>query len=96
MLVWEQRIAGLPRPVTPTNLCFTPKSAVRRPTGPGSQARRSPWRTAQPAIFYGNRFYGPFRATHPHALAYLDRLIARPFYARALEEAKPFMHLLPK
>lgn len=51
---------------------------------------------AAPALFYGNRFYGPFRDTHPHALAYLDRLMGRPSYARALEEAKPFMHLLPK
>lgn len=51
---------------------------------------------AAPAIFYGNRFYGPFRETHPNALAYLDRLMARPAYARALQEAKPFMHLLPK
>lgn len=51
---------------------------------------------AAPAIFYGNRFYGPFCETHPNALAYLDRLMARPSYARALEGAKPFMHLLPK
>lgn len=51
---------------------------------------------AAPALFYGNRFFGPFRATHPNALAYLDRLMKRPSYARALEEAKPFMHLLPK
>ncbi|HEX3843597.1 MAG TPA: glutathione S-transferase family protein [Steroidobacteraceae bacterium] len=51
---------------------------------------------AAPALFYGNRFFGPFRETHPNAIAYLDRLMARPSYARALEEAKPFMHLLPK
>jgi glutathione S-transferase len=51
---------------------------------------------AAPAIFYGNRFYGPFRETHCNALAYLDRLMARPSYARTLEEAKPFMHLLPR
>ncbi len=51
---------------------------------------------AAPAIFYGDRFFGPLRDTHPNALAYLDRLMARPSYARALEEAKPFMHLLPK
>lgn len=51
---------------------------------------------AAPAIFYGNRFFGPFRESHPNALAYLDRLMARPSYARALEEAKPFMHLLPR
>jgi hypothetical protein len=29
-------------------------------------------------------------------LAYLDRLMARPSYARALEEATPFFHLLPR
>jgi len=51
---------------------------------------------AAPAIFYGNRFFGPFHETHPNALAYLDRLMARPSYARALEEAKPFFHLLPR
>jgi glutathione S-transferase len=51
---------------------------------------------AAPALFYGNRFFGPFRETHPNALAYLDRLLSRPSYARALEEAKPFMHMLPK
>lgn len=51
---------------------------------------------AAPPIYYGNRFFGPFRETHPNAMAYLDRLMARPSYARVLEEAKPFMHLLPK
>lgn len=51
---------------------------------------------AAPALYYGNRFFGPFRGTHPNALAYLERLMARPSYARALEEAKPFMHLLPR
>lgn len=52
--------------------------------------------SAAPALFYGNRFFGPFHDTHPHAIAYLERLMARPSYARALEEAKPFMHLLPR
>lgn len=52
--------------------------------------------SAAPALFYGEHFYGPFRDTHPHAMAYLDRLKARPSYARTLEEAQPFMHLLPK
>lgn len=51
---------------------------------------------AAPPIFYGNRFFGPFRQSHPNALAYLDRLMARPSYARTLEEARPFMHLLPR
>ncbi len=51
---------------------------------------------AAPALFYGDRFYGPFRDTHPAAMAFLDRLLARPSYARALREAQPYMHLLPK
>ena len=51
---------------------------------------------AAPALYYGNRFYGPFRESHPRALAYLDRLLARPSYARALAEAEPYMHLLPR
>jgi glutathione S-transferase len=51
---------------------------------------------AAPALFYGNRFYGPFRESHPGAMAYLDRLMGRPSYARALREAQPYMHLLPE
>lgn len=51
---------------------------------------------AAPALFYGERFYGPFRDSHPNALAYLDRLMARPSYARALREAEPYFGLLPK
>ena len=51
---------------------------------------------AAPPLFYGNILMQPFRATHPNTAAYLDRLMARPAYARVLEEAKPFMHLLPK
>ena len=51
---------------------------------------------AAPALFYGERFYGPFGESHPNAMAYLERLLARPSYARALREAQPYMHLLPK
>jgi len=50
---------------------------------------------AAPALYYGNRFYGPFNDSHPKAMAYLARLLARPSYARALDEAKPYMHMLP-
>jgi glutathione S-transferase len=51
---------------------------------------------AAPALFYGDRCYGPFRDSHPNAMAYLQRLMARPSYARALREAEPYMHMLPK
>jgi glutathione S-transferase len=50
---------------------------------------------AAPALYFGNRFYGPFHETHPACMAYLDRLMMRPSYARALQEARPYMHLLP-
>jgi glutathione S-transferase len=52
--------------------------------------------SAAPPLFYGDIFYGPLRESHPRTRAYLDRLMARPSYARALEEAKPYMHMLPK
>jgi glutathione S-transferase len=38
----------------------------------------------------------PFGATHKQTAAYLDRLMARPSYARALAEAEPFLKLMPK
>jgi glutathione S-transferase len=50
---------------------------------------------AAPALYYGERFYGPFRVSHPVTMAYLDRLMARSSYARVLQEAKPYLHLLP-
>jgi glutathione S-transferase len=51
---------------------------------------------AAPALYYGERFYGPFAASHPRCSAYLARLMARPSYARVLREAAPYMHLLPQ
>lgn len=51
---------------------------------------------AAPPLFYGDHFFGSFRSTHGNAAAYLDRLKARPSYARVLKEAEPFMHMLPK
>ncbi len=49
---------------------------------------------AGPPLFYGNMAW-PFEDTHANAFAYLQRLMKRPSYARALEEAKPFFDLLP-
>jgi glutathione S-transferase len=51
---------------------------------------------AAPPLFYGNRFFGSLRSTHKITAAYLDRLMARPSYARVLRKAEPYMHLLPK
>ena len=49
---------------------------------------------AAPALFYADKV-APFRATHPNAAAYLDRLMARPSHARALKEAEPYFHMFP-
>ncbi len=51
---------------------------------------------AAPPLFYGNMMLGSFRETHKNATAYLERLMARPSYARALKEAEPFLHMVPK
>lgn len=50
---------------------------------------------AAPALFYANQVM-PFGATHKNVAGYFDRLMARPSFARAVEEAKPYFTLFPK
>jgi glutathione S-transferase len=50
---------------------------------------------AAPALYYAN-LVTPFGRTHLHAAAYLDRLMRRPSFARAVKEAEPFRALFPK
>ena len=50
---------------------------------------------AAPALFYADKVL-PFAQTHPHATAYLTRLMARPSFARVLKEAEPFFSMFPK
>jgi glutathione S-transferase len=50
---------------------------------------------ACPALFYAS-LVTPFADTHKHLAAYFDRLMARPSFARVVEEAKPYFHLFPK
>jgi glutathione S-transferase len=50
---------------------------------------------AAPALFYAN-MVAPFRESHKHAAAYLDRLMERPSYARVLKEAQPYFAMIPK
>jgi glutathione S-transferase len=38
----------------------------------------------------------PFADRHKNAADYLDRLMKRPSYARAIEEAQPYFALVPK
>lgn len=49
---------------------------------------------AAPALFYANKVM-PFGDAHRNVAAYHARLMARPSYARALEEAKPYFKLFP-
>jgi glutathione S-transferase len=49
---------------------------------------------AAPALFYASKVQ-PFGAARPNTNAYLERLMARPSYARALREAEPYFKLFP-
>ena len=48
---------------------------------------------AAPSLFYAD-WLRPFDA-HPNLYAYFQRLLARPSFARCVEEARPFRHLFP-
>jgi glutathione S-transferase len=50
---------------------------------------------AAPALFYANQVM-PFGGTHRNVAGYFDRLMARPSFARAVEEARPYFELFPK
>jgi glutathione S-transferase len=49
--------------------------------------------SAAPALFYGN-IASPF-AGNKHVEAYFDRLLARPSFARVVDEARPYRHFFP-
>ena len=50
---------------------------------------------AAPALFYANKLV-PFGDSHGHVTAYLDRLQARPSFARVLREAEPYFAMFPQ
>jgi glutathione S-transferase len=50
---------------------------------------------AAPPLFYAN-MQMPFGATHKNAAGYLDRLMERPSFARAVKEAQPYLKLMPQ
>jgi len=49
---------------------------------------------AAPALFYANKV-APLGEAHPVVSAYLDRLLARPSFARVLQEAEPYFAMFP-
>ena len=50
---------------------------------------------AAPALYYANMVL-PLADAHRHAAAYFDRLMRRPSFARVVQEAAPYLHLMPK
>lgn len=50
---------------------------------------------AAPALFYAD-LVAPLADAHPSAAGYLRRLRERPSFARAVEEARPYLHLFPR
>jgi glutathione S-transferase len=50
---------------------------------------------AAPTLFYTNMIV-PLAGTYKNTAAYLDRLMKRPSYARALKEAEPYLAMVPK
>ncbi|MTV16659.1 MULTISPECIES: glutathione S-transferase family protein [Bradyrhizobium] len=50
---------------------------------------------AAPTMFYGNKVE-PFAEDHRHLAAYLERLMARPSFARVLREAEPYFGMFPQ
>ncbi|MHC6158308.1 glutathione S-transferase family protein [Bradyrhizobium elkanii] len=50
---------------------------------------------AAPTMFYGNKVE-PFGDDHRHLAAYLERLMARPSFARVLREAEPYFGMFPQ
>ncbi|MBN8976699.1 MAG: glutathione S-transferase family protein [Rhizobiales bacterium] len=50
---------------------------------------------AAPALFYAAKVL-PYADSHPHLAAYLERLKARPSYARVLKEAEPYFDMFPQ
>jgi glutathione S-transferase len=49
---------------------------------------------AAPALYYADRVQ-PLTSEHAAVRAYLDRLIARPSFARVLKEAGPYLSMFP-
>ena len=51
--------------------------------------------SAAPSLFYADKVM-PYSDSHPHTMAYLKRLMARPSFARTLKEAEPVFHMFPQ
>jgi glutathione S-transferase len=52
--------------------------------------------SAAPALFYVDMVVMPLAERFPNLTAYLGRLKQRPSYAKALAEAAPYLHMVPR
>jgi len=51
---------------------------------------------AAPTLFYIDMVVAPLAGSYDNVAAYLERLKKRPSFARALEEAKPYLQYVPR
>ncbi len=51
--------------------------------------------SASPALGYADMAH-PIGREYPNTRRYLERLRQRPSYARALREAEPYLHMVPR
>jgi glutathione S-transferase len=49
---------------------------------------------AAPALFYAD-LVAPFSDSHPHVVAYFERLVERPSFKRVIAEARPYFQFFP-
>jgi glutathione S-transferase len=87
------------RALMQTALGMVDQAMATKATGPKTWATGETFTMADcaaaPALFYADKV-APFAGTHRNAAAYLDRLMQRPSYARALKEAQPYFDMFPK
>jgi len=78
-----------------TALDFADKQMAARPWAAGEAFTLADC-AAAPPLFYCDLVVTPLKDRTPHLAAYLERLKARPSYARALKEAEPYLDWVPR
>jgi len=78
-----------------TALAIVDKQVAKR-TWAGGEAFSMADCAAAPTLFYIDLVVAPLAGSHDNVAAYLGRLKRRPSFARALEEAKPFLNYVPR
>ena len=82
------------RALLQTAMRIVDKDMVNKPWAAGDAFTMADC-AAAPALFYYNMAVHPLAGSFDNVAAYLDRLMKRPSYARALKEAEPFLKYVP-